>query len=463
MNSPFLEAPTDTAFKFWLYLYGSVFGGMAYTAWDGILPNPSLEVIDNPLATEPIPFTNIVSTAAIIVSTTATGIVVATILRKKDNLVKLVGSSASIVTIAIAQCFLFTNLRERTLTPEMIIGIGTIAISTWTYHYYKELQPEQQYLFLDYGSSADSEAASTLVDSSNSDSEELGFDEVKTKSSRRTPTPTSWRILLVAFCISGLALIAGLRQSWQLTRGNTEGFDAFNLPIADEAIDSAATHSPLLHATPTGIDDIHRYFVPHNITPSAWGQTNTPYNCISDWVEREKIYPVSAKFTDWENTFIKSGCPIYPIPKGGVLFHQFWSGKWRPFNVVNIEAWLATQRLGDGHRLIYWYDNGEPPKSVLNQFRSYADYVEFRKFDRVKEAEGTCVADMPEWDPVYQKANKMQVATVSDITRNLLLAKYGGVWLDSDTIPMRDLTPLLRSGPSAGGVSPLRLNLRSKC
>ena len=34
--------------------------------------------------------------------------------------------------------------------------------------------------------------------------------------------------------------------------------------------------------------------------------------------------------------------------------------------------------------------------------------------------------------------------------RYLLLARYGGVWLDADQLLVRDVVPLLRTGPFTG-------------
>ena len=39
-----------------------------------------------------------------------------------------------------------------------------------------------------------------------------------------------------------------------------------------------------------------------------------------------------------------------------------------------------------------------------------------------------------------------------DHVRILLLARYGGMWLDNDVYLVRDLTPLLRVGPFVGSV-----------
>jgi len=63
---------------------------------------------------------------------------------------------------------------------------------------------------------------------------------------------------------------------------------------------------------------------------------------------------------------------------------------------------------------------------------------------------------MREWmDADYRKEIKMPIASRSDLIRLLLLSKFGGIWLDGDSIPLRDFTPLVRAGPVAptyGGV-----------
>jgi len=58
-------------------------------------------------------------------------------------------------------------------------------------------------------------------------------------------------------------------------------------------------------------------------------------------------------------------------------------------------------------------------------------------------------------DADYRKEIKLPVPTRSDLIRLLLLSKFGGIWLDADSIPLRDFTPLIRVGPVApsyGGV-----------
>jgi len=122
----------------WLYLYGSLFSGLIFFFWDGPAKNEAKEETSLP---DPSPLFAFLVNLAVVAATTSTGLVVANILRKKDNLVKLAGTSSAIVTIAIAQCILFSDLRANTLNVHSILGIGIIAISTWTYNYYKQVPP----------------------------------------------------------------------------------------------------------------------------------------------------------------------------------------------------------------------------------------------------------------------------------------------------------------------------------
>lgn len=75
---------------------------------------------------------------AIILASVATGLAVANILRRSDNLVKLVGTSASIVTIIMLQCLMSAEVRQATLTVQTVLGVGLVSIATWCYHFYKQ-------------------------------------------------------------------------------------------------------------------------------------------------------------------------------------------------------------------------------------------------------------------------------------------------------------------------------------
>lgn len=419
--------------QFWLYVYGALFAGIALSTWDGRVAHGAEHGHDTHASFGVAAATNL----AVIAATAGTGLVVANILRKRDNLVKLVGTSASIVTITLAQCILFSELRSRTWTMQTVIGTGIISISTWTYHYYKQ-QPAQPHTHYEpvpdleaseeTKSNASEDSHDGLTSNTRQDEEGISATMASVDEKDTTLRPTLKRISIAALLVVLVALTT--------------------------TIDLPGTFQPSKPSS-NAVDDIERFFVPHQVEPAVWGETENPVRCIEDWVEREKILPSSDTLVDWETAFLKSDCPVYPIPKGGLIFHQYWKGPWRQFQEITIESFLATQRLGDGHKLIYWYEEGGPPEGVRKRFTEgeYAKYVEFREFDHEKEGAGYCVEGMPEWyNQEYQDELEMPESTRSDIIRYVLLKRYGGVWLDADTIPMRDLTPMIRSGPSACGM-----------
>lgn len=116
--------------QIWLYGWGALFAGLLVAA--GVdrpaseSHNPSAEIQEN------------IGRLAVVVTTCATGLVVANILRKSDNLVKLVGSSATIVTTLLLQPLIDPALWTETLHPTTITAVSLIALSTWAYNYYKD-------------------------------------------------------------------------------------------------------------------------------------------------------------------------------------------------------------------------------------------------------------------------------------------------------------------------------------
>jgi len=431
--------------QFWLYLYGTMFAGSILLFWNGRVTQ---SILSSRVESASVAWVVDVY-AAVIVATAVTGLVVANILRKADNLVKLVGTSAAIVTIILAQIALFPELRLRTIQAHSTLGVGIITVATWTYNYYKSVPPnagnsisdvaEKYYelsqepehdegrLYVD--SPTEVSASPFRNDTHHAGSDALSEKTLSAAQVEATMLTPDWKKVTAASVIVALLTVL------------TFSFAPPYVP-SEPAISSAIS----------GQTDVERFFRPHNITPAVWGKTPSPLTCIQDWIDREGVRPHSNKFVDWEYTFPESGCPVYPVPEGGLIFHVYWSGNWRPFNEVTIEAFLATQRLRDGHRLIYWYENGGPSEETRQRWTAgeYAKYVEFREFNRTEEASGTCLATMPEYaDAEYQQSWNMPQATLSDLVRVLLLAKYGGIWMDADVIPMRDLTPMIRTGPTA--------------
>jgi len=374
----------DIAFmvaQIWLCSYGTLFAGLTLLFWDG-------RIASAPGSAEATVWV-VELYAAVIITTAATGMSVANILQKADNLAKLVGTLATIVTIIIAQVILFPDLQAETVQVHTTLGEGIIAISTWTYNHYKSVQPRM------------SEDLAGLC-------EALSHDQAEEGKAKYVDSPPERR------SIDGSSGPSVLGSPEMVQHGTTGDLVQKSLlkPNWKTILIASLTVAWLIHVTSLyavqpipalppryGSTDVERFFVPRNITPAIWGTTPNPTGCIQEWVKREQIYPLTSKFIDWEATSLGSGCPIDPIPEGGLVFHVYWNGPWRPPNDFPIKTFLATQRLGDGHRLVYWYENSEPKLAVRRRWTSgkYGEYVQFRRFDSVAKAVGYCVESMPEF------------------------------------------------------------------
>lgn len=78
----------------------------------------------------------------------------------------------------------------------------------------------------------------------------------------------------------------------------------------------------------------------------------------------------------------------------------------------------------------------EPPA----RFREYYPYVTLHIFNYTCEIVGTPLQQsrhFDSWDKLLGAS--IDVGVLSDIVRNLLLHNYGGIWLDNDAVPLRDL------------------------
>ena len=331
-----------------------------------------------------------------------TGLFGAAILGIRDNLLEIVAKSAGFIVIICSQTLLFGS---ETMSMRTTASVGILLISTWTYYYYQQ-----------------SREIDLTVDSK-------GNDE---RPERRQPiiVPTRRKILVSCIAVGVLTIMSPLT-------------------------------SPKVASLPpsTYTQDIERFFIPHNTTPAEWVPGLNPPRCAWNYIRDHHLTCHSAAVLNWERIYLDTGCPVFPIPDGGFIFHSFWIGPWGLSFDLQLESFLATQRLGDGHRMIFWYLEAGPPESTRKYFEQYSDYIEFRRMNLTAESEGTCLNNMPEWtDPAYRRSVHLIVQGVSNMVRILLLAKYGGVWIDADMIFLRDLTPLLRMGPSAVGLPNGRYN-----
>jgi UDP-sugar transporter A1/2/3 len=119
--------------EFWesqalLYLWGS---GFAVVALPLFPARSSFDEDTNLLAVG-----SVVGGLAIV--TSITGLIVAVVLRARDNILKLIGTAASLITIAITQFILLPQVREGTFSPWRVLGGGIVTISTWCYNCYSQ-------------------------------------------------------------------------------------------------------------------------------------------------------------------------------------------------------------------------------------------------------------------------------------------------------------------------------------
>ena len=136
------ETSTKTG-EFWesqayLYIWGVIFATASY---------PLFQSFSHPDLTSDSSDTGglWLSVVCLVIITSVTGLVVAVVLRAKDNILKVIGTAASLLTIAVTQFLLNPALRASTFTTWKICGGGIVAISTWCYSAYSQQQDPSSY------------------------------------------------------------------------------------------------------------------------------------------------------------------------------------------------------------------------------------------------------------------------------------------------------------------------------
>ncbi|KAF7896952.1 uncharacterized protein EAF01_009355 [Botrytis porri] len=121
--------------QLWLYLWGVFFSIITYpiATWITVDWGTNANLSVTSTATIAIYFSCL---------TSGVGLIVAAMLRKKDNLTKLVGTSISLLTIAATQYVIFPALRSSGFTAWKIMGGLVVIISTGCYNYFKDTSPE---------------------------------------------------------------------------------------------------------------------------------------------------------------------------------------------------------------------------------------------------------------------------------------------------------------------------------
>ncbi|GAA6062205.1 hypothetical protein JCM10212_006486 [Sporobolomyces blumeae] len=421
-SSVYTELALKEDIGFWqaqlyLYVWGALFAGVAAT----------LSNINTPMRADST-IASLPAFTIVVIVTAATGLVVAVILRQRDNLVKLVGSSLCITTVFIFQHLLFP-LTEG-LSFRTTFGVGVLTLATWTYNHYKSIDD------LSVGSSSTANYVE-LSTSEQSSPRESKTDLTTTASSSPLSDPNSSPAIVV-------------RDAYAPTSGRL----AVALAVVI-GVSSLTALQPAAFDSRSSID-VRAYFARVGIAPSAWTTVVGDPDCVSKSLEGVDLEESSH---DANAVMAKAGCPVFPMPDEGLFTHLFWAGEWRiPAFSLTTDAWLATQRLSANHRLIWWYENAGPPSSFVERYTAlpspYSGSVEFRPFNE-SLARGTCLDEMREWTGGQQGERIEAPETArTDLIKLLILEKIGGVWLDVDSVPLKDLTEVLRAGPGV----PVRMN-----
>ncbi|GAA5901246.1 uncharacterized protein JCM6883_000152 [Sporobolomyces salmoneus] len=389
--------------QFYLYLWGAVFTGLAAIAAN------SRVVLDSQSTLASLPAFFLVASV-----TAATGLVVALILRQRDNLVKLVGASLCITTVFVLQHLLFPltdGLDFRTT-----FGIGVLTIATWAYNWYKDNDDDDVHrpsgTYVELSTSDDADTPSTPKTELNS------HEARNSPPSPYQPTTTKFAAAL------GVILLLSSLVSF--------------IPPSERSIKN----------------DVKRFFAPQGIKPAAWDIPIKDLDCVRRFSGGGEVNHNSSFLADLEERIIESGCPVFPVPDSGLITHLFWAGNWRPgSHGLTIDAWLATQPF-ETSSLIWWFEGDGPSPEFADKYTGptspYRNVISFRRWDD-SLAQGTCLEGMKEWmDADYRNEIGLPIQTRSDLIRLLLLSKFGGIWLDADSVPLRDFTPIIRAGPVIG-------------
>lgn len=147
----------------------------------------------------------------------------------------------------------------------------------------------------------------------------------------------------------------------------------------------------------------------------------------------------------------------YSKPHNTLYYHVYWKGEVHWMLPLLIKSYLVTQQLNIS-KLIVWSPlslEEEPnkkdrvhdqslkrePLNELQELRDkFPDNIELRVFEREELIKGTC---MEKNEVFNQFLKSMRPQLESDVVRVLLLNRFGGVWMDSDILLMKDLMNLI--------------------
>lgn len=142
------------------------------------------------------------------------------------------------------------------------------------------------------------------------------------------------------------------------------------------------------------------------------------------------------------------------------LVHTLWYGDVDRETAFVVKSALATSRSPDDMRFILWVDGPDydrqqaQPGYYWQQLQTCSPFVELRRWDGFAEA--LSLVDSWRWDVrdhvknVFQSLNadacgkERRRAHLADLARDVILPRYGGLWVDTDTMFLKEISGLFR-------------------
>ncbi|CAG8696825.1 9757_t:CDS:2, partial [Racocetra fulgida] len=157
-------------------------------------------------------------------------------------------------------------------------------------------------------------------------------------------------------------------------------------------------------------------------------------NCLK-YLDNEDDYMTSF-------STIKGASPPPPCNRHHppMLFHVFWQGQITDKLALVMKSFLYSQPL-ECSTLYVWFDNMNDTnlndnKHVRSLLKYSPTLIEFKSWDMVEQLSFSDVYDG--WQgPKYNSSVK-----ISDLFRFVVLHNYGGIYIDSDVLLIRDMRPL---------------------
>jgi hypothetical protein len=108
-----------------------------------------------------------------------------------------------------------------------------------------------------------------------------------------------------------------------------------------------------------------------------------------------------------------------------------------------IDSFLMTQDLSQS-KLFFWFLDGPVNKSssFVQKYQGRHDAVEFREVKLAEFAKGTTMEGRVDILEMNWSTVKKGPRWKANMFRVLALHKYGGVWVDTDSVLLRDLRPM---------------------